>query len=127
MLILTVSSMVLNLPFKLVAALPAIRAERYNMNNDEIINNVAISIYGKDEVDEMLARGMDIPVHTASGWKMRGAYKVKEGEKPIQTKLWKMRSGASPSDSNEPDAQKPRFYLSKAYLYCREQVELCEV
>ncbi len=97
------------------------------MNNDEIINNVAISIYGKDEVDEMLARGMDIPVHTASGWKMRGAYKVKEGEKPIQTKLWKMRSGTSASNPSDPDAQKPRFYLSKAFLYCREQVELCEV
>ncbi len=97
------------------------------MNNDEIINNVAISIYGKDEVDEMHARGMDIPVHTASGWKQRGPYKVKDNAIPITAKLWKMRSGASSTDPNGPDAQKPRFYLSKAFLYCREQVERCEV
>ncbi len=97
------------------------------MNNDEIINNIAISIYGKDKVDDMLAHGQDVPVHTALGWKTRGPYKVKEGEKPIQVKLWKMRTGTPASESNEPDAQKPRFYLSKAYLYCREQVEFCDV
>lgn len=93
------------------------------MNNDEIINNIAISIYGKDEVDEMHAHGMDIPVHTRAGWKCRGAF-VKDGEKPIQTKLWKIRTGAAVSDSVEPDTTRPQFYLSKAYLYCREQVEL---
>ena len=97
------------------------------MNNDEIINNIAASIYGKDKIDDMLAHGQDIPVHTAIGWKMRGPYKITDGEKPIQAKLWKMRTGASTSDSKGPDAKKPRFYLSKAYLYCREQVELCEV
>lgn len=97
------------------------------MNNDEIINNIAVSIYGKDAVMEMLEHGKEIPVHTALGWRMRGNYKIKDGEKPIQVKLWKMRSGASASESCEPDAKKPQFYLSKAFLYCREQVELCEV
>ncbi len=96
------------------------------MNNDEIINNIAVSIYGKDEVNNMLAQGQEVPIHTALGWRMRGPYKIKDGEKPIEVKLWKKRSGASESDPNGPDSHKPQFYLSRAYLYCREQMELME-
>jgi hypothetical protein len=93
------------------------------MNNDEIISNIAATIYGKDEVDNMIAHGQEVPVHTALGWRMRGPYKIKDGEKPIEVKLWKKRIGASESGSN---SQKPQFYLSKAYLYCREQMERVE-
>lgn len=96
------------------------------MNNDEIINNIAASIYGKEEVDEMIARGIDVPVHTATGWKMRGPYKVKDDAIPLIVKLWKKRTNTSLSHTNRTDDKKHQFYLSKAFLYCKEQVELIE-
>ena len=89
------------------------------MNNSQIINSIAASIYGREEVMEMVAQGIEPPVHTALGWKMRGNYKVKDGEVGIDVKLWKKRKESS-------EGQEPQFYLSKAVLYCREQVELVE-
>ena len=81
---------------------------RINMCTYYIINTFSGSIISFMEplLMILLAHGQDVPVHTALGWKMRGPYKVKDGEKPIQVKLWKMRTGA--------------------YLYCREQIELME-
>ena len=89
------------------------------MTNEQIIAEIAASIYGPDEIANMIKDGGEIPLHTALGWRLRGPYKVKEGEKGIETKLWKRRKSSS-------EEQKDLFYLSKAYLFRREQMEIVE-
>ncbi len=89
------------------------------MTNEQIIAEIAASIYSPDEIAVMTKDGGEIPLHTALGWRMRGPYKVKEGEKGIETKLWKRRK-------RSPDYQEDCFYLSKAYLFRKEQMELMD-
>ncbi len=96
------------------------------MNNTEIINNVAAAIYGREEVMEMVAQGIEPPVHTALGWKIRGNYRIKDGVVGIDVKLWKKRKRVPGTEEETADEEKDSFYLSKATLYCREQVELVE-
>lgn len=87
------------------------------MNNNEKIKEIAISLYGEEAISKMEESGEDIPLHTIKGWAAIGHYKVKKGEHGIQTKLWKKRNR---KDSDEAE---DAYYLAKAYLFSREQIE----
>ena len=83
------------------------------MKNQEIIADAAVSagVLTRQEADSLLSAGADIPFHTAKGWKMKGEYKVREGEQGTEVKIWKKKDGGG-------------FYLAKAFLYSRNQVEV---
>ena len=83
------------------------------MTNEQIIADAAVSagLYTLEEIKEFIDAGKEIPLHTVSGWSARGNYKVKTGESGIETKLWKKSKDEG-------------FYLSKAYLFSENQVEL---
>lgn len=83
------------------------------MKNQEIIAAAAVSagVLTRQEADSLLSAGADIPFHTAQGWKLKGEYKVRDGEKGTEVKIWKKKDGGG-------------FYLAKAFLYSREQVEV---
>ena len=53
------------------------------MTNEQIIADIAMTIYGEDVVMEMLENGEEIPLHTVQGWASRGPYKIKKGERHI--------------------------------------------
>ena len=81
------------------------------VKNQEIIADAAVKagILTAEEAKLRLDRGEDIPLHTISGWKLRSDCSVKEGEEPMEVKLWK---------KNEDG----RFYLAKSYLYMESQM-----
>ena len=83
------------------------------MKNQEIIAAAAVSagVLTQQEADGLMSAGADIPFHTAQGWKMKGEYKVREGEQGTEVKLWKKKDGGG-------------FYLAKAFLYSKAQVEV---
>ena len=103
------------------------------MNNDEIIANVAISkgLLTPDEINDLLEAGKEIPLHTFRGWEAAGkrdgvTYRIKRGEHGIETKLWKKKmTKKTDSDTEDPVAgdTKDEFYLAKAYLFWKDQVE----
>ena len=96
------------------------------MTNLEIICNEAIlnGIYTRDEIEDMLAQGLEPALHTYTGWKARGKV-VKHGEKGIETRLWKKRKPKKDSDSKveEQEQSNEDFYLAKAFLFSEKQVE----
>lgn len=94
------------------------------MTNQQIIADIAISIYGEDAVTSMINNGEDIPLHTLKGWTARGDYKVKKGEHGIETRLWKKRKKRENTETDEESDGE--FYLTKAFLFRREQVETLE-
>ena len=61
------------------------------MKNQEIIAKAAVQIglLTAAEAEKRLQNGEDIPLHTIQGWRLRGDYKVKDGVKPFEVKLWK--------------------------------------
>ena len=83
------------------------------MKNQEIIAAAAVSagVLTQQEADGLMSAGADIPFHTAQGWKMKGEYKVREGEQGTEVKIWKKKDGGG-------------FYLAKAFLYSQNQVEI---
>ena len=83
------------------------------MKNEEIIAHAAViaGLLTEDEAKHCVEAGTDIGLHTIQGWKNRGNFAVKIDEEPIVVKLWKKRSDGS-------------FYLAKANLYSRDQMEL---
>lgn len=83
------------------------------MKNKEIIAKAAVNagMYTSDEVNEMITKGIDIPLHTYRGWNKKGRYKIKEGAKPIKVKLW------------QKIEESGKFYLSESNLYTKEQME----
>lgn len=85
------------------------------MKNQEIIAKAAVNtgLLTAEEAERLLRSGEDIPLHTLQGWRLRGDYKVKDGVKPFEVKLWKKQEDG-------------RFYLAKAYLYSEEQVQRIE-
>ena len=98
------------------------------MNNEKIIEEIAMTIYGEDTVRQMIERGEEIPLHTVKGWAARGPYRVKKGEHGLETRLWKRRKGRTQEDGEEPkegEADNKGFYLCKAFLFSAEQVEKC--
>ena len=81
------------------------------MKNKDIIREAAIQtgMVTAEEAEELDSKGMEIPFHTAAGWKQKG-YSVRDGEAGTEVKLWKKKDGDN------------RFYLAKAYLYSSSQV-----
>ena len=61
------------------------------MTNEQIIADIAMTIYGEDAVIQMLEEGIEIPLHTVQGWAARGPYRVKKNEHGIECRLWKKR------------------------------------
>lgn len=80
------------------------------MHNSEIIEEELIErgIYTIYEIEEMKARGEDIPYHTRGSWRKLGK-EVNDDAIPIEVNLWrKNKSG--------------QFYLKKTFIYSLEQV-----
>lgn len=94
------------------------------MNNEQIIAQVASSIWGEDAVRDMIMSGKDIPLHTVQGWKARGNFYVRKGEHGLQARLWKRKKGGKAPDGGEPgdDPASGGFYLTKAYLFTEDQM-----
>ena len=61
------------------------------MNNEQIIYEVAVGLFGEEAVENMLEEHGEIPLHTMQGWAMRGNYRVKKGEHGIECRLWKKK------------------------------------
>lgn len=90
------------------------------MTNEQIIEGIAIQLYGVEEVKRLLEENMEIPLHTVQGWTARN-YRVKKGEHAVAvTKLWKRKK-------NEPEEviedEEHQFFLAPAYLFEASQVE----
>lgn len=83
------------------------------MKNREIIAKAAVNLgmYTEEEVKRMLDQEQEIPLHTLHGWNRMGTYKVKEGEKGVEVRLWKKKEDGT------------GFYFTKAFLYKLEQLE----
>lgn len=107
------------------------------MNNEQLIINVAVQhgLYTMEEVEEIIAKKGELPLHSMLGWKKRSPggyeYKVKKGEHGLETRLWKKRKlkkNEKDDSDQDDDAQKKvgksYFYLAKTYLFTLEQVEL---
>ncbi len=82
------------------------------MKNEEIIAKAAVEagVLTEEEAKKCVETGAEIPLHTAQGWRLRGNYTVKDGEQPIEVRLWKKAEGG-------------KFYLAKANLYRLDQME----
>ena len=89
------------------------------MTNSQIIEGIARDVYGDDAVDNMIRSGIEIPLHTAQGWNMRGSYRIRKGEHGIETKLWKKKVAKELDDEGTNQG----FYLAKSYLFTSMQVE----
>ena len=76
------------------------------MKNEEIIARAAVlaGLLTEEEAKSLIDAGKEIPLQTLQGWKYRGDYQVKEGEEPVEVKLWKKKEDGG-------------FYLAKARLY----------
>lgn len=102
------------------------------MTNEQIIADIAMTIYGEDAVMEMLENGEEIPLHTVQGWASRGPYKVKKGEHGLECRLWKKKknkkSDEDPGDTNnevdKDNLSNRSFCLCKSYLFRADQVEI---
>lgn len=97
------------------------------MTNEQIIANIAVSIYGEDKVMKMVTEGIEIPLHTLQGWSSRG-YKVLKGEKGFECRLWKKKNKKNNNNENdETDTTNRDFYLCKSFLFRYDQVERAEL
>ncbi len=100
------------------------------MTNQQIIADIASSIYGEDAVIRMIENGEDIPLHTVKGWNSRGPYRIKKGEHGIETRLWKKRKKKNTDtlveDENAGETGSDDFYLAKAFLFRKDQVEIVD-
>ena len=97
------------------------------MTNEQIIADIAAAIYGEDEVMSMIENGEDIPLHTVKGWAARGPFRVKKGEHGLETRLWKKRKKKEKDDSTEENTEESSnkdFYMAKAFLFRRDQIEV---
>ena len=81
------------------------------MKNEEIIARAAVlaGLLTEEEAKSLIDAGKEIPLHTLQGWKYRGDYQGKEGEEPVEVKLWKKKENGG-------------FYLAKARLYSEKQL-----
>lgn len=95
------------------------------MNNKQIIAETAISagIYTKEQVDDFIRNGKDVPLHTSKGWKSRGNYIIKKGEHGVEAKLWKKKENEEDRKKGNPDSD---FFHVKAFLFSENQVEIDE-
>ena len=99
------------------------------MTNEQIIADIAMTIYGEDAVMEMLENGEEIPLHTVQGWASRGPYKVKKGEHGLECRLWKKKKRKDGDDESKDDEENQTiptnrdFYLCKSFLFRADQIE----
>lgn len=98
------------------------------MTNEQIIAEIAASIYGEDVVMDMIQNGEDIPLHTIKGWSQRGPFRVKKGEHGLETRLWKKRKrkdsiASTEEDGTTEETNSKDFYMAKAFLFRRDQIE----
>ncbi len=99
------------------------------MNNEQIIMQTALAhgLYTEEEIQDYLMQGKEIPLHTFAVWKSKGLV-PKKGEHGIETRLWKKRKKIKISKDTEEstgqaeDLSKGEYYLTKAYLFNRDQV-----
>ncbi len=99
------------------------------MTNEQIISEIATTIYGEDAVLSMLEQGIDIPLHTAQGW-MQRKYLVNKDEHGLETRLWRKRKPKTQSDDRQSapaeEVTYNSFYMTKAYLFRADQVHRIE-
>lgn len=83
------------------------------MTNIEIIANAAVEngMYSDEEAQWLLNHKEEIQLHTLQCWKKQGNFRLKEGEKGIEVKLWKKKSEGK------------GFFKTKAFLYKRNQLQ----
>lgn len=96
------------------------------MTNEQIIADIAISLYGKETVERMLEEFGEIPLHTADYWRRKG-YLIKKSEHGIETKLWKRRKRKDSDKKTDSDDEQEvptnrDFYLCKSFLFNSGQV-----
>ncbi len=101
------------------------------MTNEQIIEEIAVQIYGEEAVEQMIMSGIEIPLHTAHGWASRGPYRVKKGEHGIETRLWKRKKNTEAHSEEKNDDEQENdthngFYRCKSYLFRSDQVEIAE-
>ncbi|MDD3205022.1 MAG: ArdC-like ssDNA-binding domain-containing protein [Lachnospiraceae bacterium] len=95
------------------------------MTNTEIIIREAIKkgLYTEKEVNELIARGYTVPLHTYTEWINMGC-QVSKGEKAkIETKLWKFTNKKTKGDKPDEEKAYNHYYLAKAFLFDASQVE----
>lgn len=98
------------------------------MTNTEIIINEAVEngLYTMEQIENILASGHMIPLHTFQAWKSAG-YIVKKGEHArITTRLWRFTNKSKKNnevDENTDGAGNDHYYLAKAFLFTSDQVE----
>lgn len=98
------------------------------MTNLEIVAHEAIAnkIYTKEQIESMATTMQDFGLHTYGEWRKMG-YQVRKGEKAkIATHLWKKTSKKTMNKETGKEEKKSKFYLCKAYLFTRDQVEKIE-
>ncbi|SNU06672.1 hypothetical protein SAMN06297422_10721 [Lachnospiraceae bacterium] len=100
------------------------------MTNEQIIADVAVTsgLFTEAEIVDFIESGREIPLHTFQGWAARGNYRIKAGEHGIETRLWKKRKPNNPEKNSHDEKQEDDkgFYLTKAYLFSADQVEIRE-
>lgn len=98
------------------------------MTNKEIIATEAITnnIYTQEELEQIAVTG-DLGLYTYGEWRKAG-YQVRKGEKAkITTYLWRKSKKPEYEETEDGKVKKNnRFYLCKAYLFTRDQVEKME-
>lgn len=98
------------------------------MTNTEIIINEAVEngLYTMEQIENILASGHMIPLHTFQAWKSAG-YIVKKGEHArITTRLWRFTNKSKKNnevDENTDGTNNEHYYLAKAFLFTSDQVE----
>lgn len=98
------------------------------MTNTEIIINEAVEngLYTMEQIENILASGHMIPLHTFQAWKSAG-YIVKKGEHArITTRLWRFTNKSKKNnevDENTDVTNNEHYYLAKAFLFTSDQVE----
>lgn len=98
------------------------------MTNTEIIINEAVEngLYTMEQIENILASGHMIPLHTFQAWKSAG-YVVKKGEHArITTRLWRFTNKSkknNEADENTDGTDNEYYYLAKAFLFTYDQVE----
>ncbi len=102
------------------------------MTNTDIIISEAVAngLYTMEQIENILASGHMIPLHTFQAWKSYG-YSVKKGEHArITTRLWRFTNKAKKNedvDENTDGTDNNHYYLAKAFLFYRRPSREIEI
>ena len=96
------------------------------MTNEQIIADIAVSLYGEEAVENMIEEYGEIPLHTADYWRRKG-FIIKKSEHGIETRLWKRRKRKDSDKKTDSDDEQEvptnrDFYLCKSFLFNASQV-----